>query len=210
LTVWQSAVIIHTYFNNTGTEMFEIETLDAADGTEAYDQAEEMIEAQGATTYLGSGLYGRVFGSPDNDVVYKISHVCDNDGYIAYVKTLAQQKTHNPYTPKIYGVRFIVSKQNEVMVVAMEKLAPLTKAEDNIPYWFSDTLHRRNFHDVMTEPTVRARLGITNRTLPKPLSEAIKVLKASKSKCNKSIGWDLHKGNFMLRGQQIVCTDPLA
>lgn len=193
--------------------MFAVEKYEVKQ--EAYSVAKEMIKAQGKYKAIGSGAYGTVYGSKDSKVVYKVGDTSDNVGYLSYIKVLAKQKKHNPFLPKIYGVRFIRSKSgDEVFVVAMEKLEPLARGMGDVCDWFEDELQREDFHWNKSRDKVEDLLGV-KRSLPKPLTEALEVLRKAYKESNggrrwDSADWDLHGGNFMMRGRQIVVTDPLA
>ena len=185
--------------------MFEIERYKIKG--DAYYTAKEMIRAQGAETCLGSGAYGRVYGSNKSDVVYKMGDASDNEGYLAFIKTLSKQKTHNPYLPRIYGVRFIKdSKGNEYFVVAMERLQSLPSKYYRVAKLMDDMITEDNKD--RNDAEVEKIVGI-KRSVPKELTQAIRVLRAAYNSNKRNLDWDLHSGNFMLRGRQVVVTDPL-
>jgi hypothetical protein len=190
--------------------MFAVEKYEVKQ--EAYSVAKEMIKAQGKYKAIGSGAYGTVYGSKDSKVVYKVGDTSNNVGYLSYIKVLSKQKKHNPYLPKIYGVRFIRSKSgDEVFVVAMEKLQPLKRGMGEVCDWFEDELSGYNRDSF---GNAEAALGV-KKIVPKPLTEALDVLRKAHSEGNSgrrwdSADWDLHCGNFMMRGPQVVVTDPLA
>lgn len=181
---------------------------------EAREVAEKMIKAQGKYKAIGSGAYGVVYGSKDSKVVYKVGDTSDNVGYLAYIKVLSKQKKHNPFLPKVYGVRFIKDADgDEVFVVAMERLEPLKRGMSDICDWFEDELVENDRWGSDTNK-VEAALGV-KKIVPKPLTEALEVLRKAHNESNSGrrwdcADWDLHSGNFMMRGRQIVVTDPLA
>lgn len=183
--------------------MFEIERYKIKG--DAYYTAKEMIRAQGAETCLGSGAYGRVYGSKEGKVVYKMGDASDNEGYLAFIKTLSKQKTHNPYLPQIYGVRFIKdSKGNEYFVVAMERLQPLPSKHFDVADVMQDLITGSK-----DSSSAEAIVGI-KRSVPKQLVQAVRVVRDAYKSKQRYVNWDLHSGNFMLRGQQVVITDPLS
>lgn len=173
---------------------------------DAYGFVQTMIKAQGEFRRLGSGAYGVVYGSKKSNIVYKVGEVSDNDGYIAFIKTLAKQKTHNPYLPRVYGVRFIKDKRgDEYFVVAMERLQELPGRLEDAADMLRDLLEEEKG----IEDAAAKQLGI-KMTVPKELKAAIKILKQAYKEASKTYAdWDLHFGNFMVRGRQIVVTDPL-
>ena len=167
--------------------------------------AKEMIHAQGAKTCLGSGCFGRVYGSKKSKIVYKLGDARDNDGYLAYLEILARQKQHNPYLPQIYGVRFIKdSKGNEYFVVAMERLQPLPSKHFDVADVMQDLITGSK-----DSSSAEAIVGI-KRSVPKQLVQAVRVVRDAYKSKQRYVNWDLHSGNFMLRGQQVVITDPLS
>lgn len=171
----------------------------------AEDVAMEMIRAQGEYHKLGSGSYGAVYGSRKSNVVYKIGDAHDNDGYLAFINVLAKQKKHNPFLPKIYGVRFIKDKRgNEYFVVAMERLQELPCRMEDATDFLRDYIQDR---EVSTHNGAKM-LGV-KISVPAALKQAIKVAEQAR-KSAKWADWDLHDGNFMVRdGKQVVMTDPL-
>ena len=184
--------------------MFEIEkhTVDQ----DARSWVTEMIRSQGDFRRLGSGAYGVVYGSRKSNIVYKMGEVNDNDGYLAFIKVLAKQKKHNPYLPRVYGVRFIKDKNcNEYFVVAMERLQELPGRMEDAADLLRDIL----VEEKGIEDAAAAQLGI-KMSVPAELKTAIRVLKQAYKEASKSYAdWDLHNGNFMVRGRQLVVTDPL-
>lgn len=163
--------------------------------------AKALVKAQGKYKIVGSGCYGAVYGAKGSDIVYKIGDATDNDGYLAYVKQLSKQKTHNKFTPKIHGVRVYESKHDKYFVVAMERLSPLKREHHSLVDWFAEAFMNDNFKTMF-----RKELGII---VPKPLKELYELLVDSYTN-GRNVDWDLHSGNFMMRGDQIVIIDPLA
>lgn len=167
--------------------------------------ATQMILAQGASKFMGSGAFGRVYGDPRRNLVYKIGDIDANAGYLAYVKAIARHGRENAFLPRIYGVRYIKSKSGEddVFVVAMEKLSELPSGMEDSANWIADQLRGCD-----RTGKGMAALGV-KVSVPKQLKEALQVArKAYQESANAE--WDLHHGNFMVRdGRQLVLTDPL-
>ena len=181
--------------------MFKIETIVVKKN--AYKAAKELVEAQGKYRKIGSGAYGTVFGTKGSNVVYKVGEVDDNDGYLSYVRELASHKAHNPFTPKIYGVRIYEPEGygSSYFVVAMERLAK-GKGLCQVADWFEEQLCDNGN---TANPAALSMLGIK---MPKALLDALKILHRAYNRASYG-DWDLHGGNFMLRGKQVVITDPL-
>lgn len=191
--------------------MFTIEKLKVEGKMDAHNAAEKMINAQHKKMkFLGSGCYGSVYGAKDSDVVYKLGDVYDNTAYLSYIKVLAKQKKHNPFTPKVYGVRYIKDRHGDtVFVVAMEKLAKLPRGMHDVADVFENELDNGGYSD-STKDAEKA-LGI-ERKVPKTLAEAFSILRDAYDEAGgrRDANWDLHSDNFMMRGKQVVCTDPLS
>jgi len=192
--------------------MLKIETI-KVNGS-ARDAAKDMIKAQGAYKRIGSGAYGEVFGAKNSEVVYKLGDSTDNDGYWAFVKTLMKEKTHNPFLPKIHGVRVYKASTNrwgdedEYFVVAMERLARMPNKMNPARHWFCDQLERGSYSS--DTPDKGAVLLGVKMVVPKTLTDALKVLRKA-ARSSSCADWDLHGGNFMMRGaKQLVVIDPLA
>ena len=164
--------------------------------------AEQLVKDQpGEWGYLGSGVYGTVYGCKDKDWVYKVGKVSCNGPYLSYIKQLSKLETHNPYTPEIYGVRIYEGKPDSGFVVAMERLKPLDGSGRTKAWAFKDFMQEFRMDRGL------ASLGI-RLDVPAQLSELSKVLLTAKK--NSRGSWDMHQGNFMMRKKQLVVTDPLA
>lgn len=194
--------------------MLKIETIEVKGS--ARDAAKDMIKAQGAYKRIGSGSYGEVFGAKNSAVVYKLGDSTDNDGYWAFVKTLMKEKTHNPFLPKIHGVRVYKGTastnrwrdEDEFFVVAMERLTSMPNKMNPARHWFCDQLERGSYSS--DTPDKGAVLLGVKMVVPKTLTDALKVLRKA-ARSSSSADWDLHDGNFMIRGaKQLVVIDPLA
>lgn len=184
--------------------MFEIEKIkiDKRDSPETAIRV--LIKNQGRFTRIGSGCYADVYGNKKSNVVYKVGEVDSNAPYLAYVKALRVSRDANPYLPKIHGIRIYSNgcKYDDHFVVAMEKLTPLPRKLHSMPYFFERLLgdDGRDSDDYASA----VALGIISNHM----QHAIKLLhRAYKSERDSS--FDIHSGNFMLRGEQIVITDPL-
>ena len=202
--------------------MFNIETFKVEE--DPYKLAKEMIKAQlgKKARIIGSGVYGAVWSAKSSDIVYKIGDAENNDGYLSFIKVLAKQKTHNPFFPKIYGLRYIKRANpyhslESTFVVAMEKLNRLKDRNNAVTSFFNNELVDDEFDDEEFDDeeydNARKILGV-KQIIPKPLKTALSVLREAKKLGNSErrfgVVWDLHEGNFMQRGNQIVITDPLS
>lgn len=168
---------------------------------DADDVARKMIDFQGAH-YVGSGICARVYVNKRSKIAYKMGTVTANGGYISYVRTLANQKQQNPFTPKIYGMRYLRGwYDSEVFVVAMEALEELDYRKSTMATLLGRYLEYGESH-VFGD---FAGMGMSVNLSPE-LVQAREILHEAYSLGDA--GWDLHDGNFMMRGNQMVVTDP--
>lgn len=162
-----------------------------------------MIKAQGKFKCIGSGACAQVYGAKDSNIVYKVGEYDSSDGYVAYLKAIRKSASKNPFFPKIHGMRVYSNDHFEdIYVVAMERLTTLPRKMYSICDHF-EKLVCDDYDDIGCK-----LLGIKT-VMPKHLKHAITVLKNAK-RSSRYIDFDLHDGNFMMRGSQIVVTDPLA
>lgn len=184
------------------------------DGMSAAEQAVlEIIEGLGQSR-IGSGAFGVVYSDRGSDVVYKVCEANSNKAYMSFVKQLSKQKQDNPFLPQIYGCAVFTSDAQNVhgdgkdsyFVVVMERL------NDQRPDGFYDAIntveglcdpYEGKHKDTNLLPGIRT-------VVPRALRQAVSLMKRAKRGCSEA-GWDLHGGNFMIRGErQLVVIDPLA
>jgi hypothetical protein len=195
--------------------MFKTETIKCKGKKSAMDTATEMVKAQAeGMRMIGSGCYGYVYGVKGSDVVYKVGDANDNAGYLSYIDQLKRTKKHNPFTPKIYGVRIYEGVYGEkAFVVAMERLTPHKSNAQRIMMhkvasWFEDNLTEDYDRTDMSCPALGVQV-----TMPDALTECVAMIRKAYDNGRFFGDWvdyDFHAGNFMFRGKQVVCIDPLA
>ena len=172
----------------------------------------EIIEGLGQTR-IGSGAFGVVYSERSSDVVYKVCEANSNKAYMSFVKQLSKQKQDNPFLPKVYGCAVFTSdarhdgKKDSYFVVVMERL------DDRRPEGFYEAICKV---EGLCDPFESERSKAENllpgikTVVPRALRQAVKLMQRAKRGCNDA-GWDLHGGNFMMRGaNQLVVIDPLA
>jgi hypothetical protein len=195
--------------------MIKIETIVTPD-PDAF--VKEMIKFQGNYRLIGSGSYGEVFGSKSSNIAYKVGGIEDNFPYLTFVNEVIKESKHNPFFPKIYGVRYIRAKKSgddeDLFVVAMERLRRLPKKT-----W-------REFEPLVVaglDPECSSdnskfldtALSIGFDVKPNSdLKRAIKLLKKIDEEYGdyEIVVFDLHKENFMCRTEWSlhVFVDPFA
>lgn len=167
--------------------------------------AKHLVDSQGNYTYLGAGAFGTVYGCSDTNIVYKIGDTNLNTSYLSYVRELSRLKKPNKFLPKIYGCKIFKYHRESHFVVAMERLHP------GYGRAFFDAADK--FEEILrydeTETNTSDLLGI-QEIMPKTLIDAVKLVKRAYTRAEDA-DWDLHHGNFMMRGKnEIVITDPIA
>jgi len=173
---------------------------------------------------IGSGLYGRVYTSNGTPYVVKFFKGHDS-GYRSWIETIAELANTGPlakYTPKISRVLCYrmpdADYQGEVpgetihdtWVVYMERLAGYN--EQGTIRGAKNDMRIRKFGDLFRNIMYRARYCEDEPFDYSKLSpihrDLIALILIAREKYGS--GCDCHNGNIMLRGSQIVITDPLA
>ena len=180
--------------------MFTIQEVKVKEYPEIF--VHKMIK-KGKYRRIGSGAYADVYAKSKADKqVIKVGEVKRNKGYLGYLRMLAKQKTHNPFTPKITEVVFYTMRgEDAYFVVKMERLTRLPDRLESVVDWFEEELDDRCYGSYALRV-----LGIQEK-LPLNLKNLLKLLR--KAEVASKGRFDMHYGNFMMRGKQIVCTDPL-
>ena len=186
--------------------MFKIETHKVKGS--AFDFAEQMIKAQGSFKIKGSGSYANVYVDPSKDYVYKM--YSRDYGYDCYLKFLQSQKQQNPFAPKVYAVRVLKGTDgSRCTVVCTEKLKPFTtkgqkhKGERMKIFRKAEFLFEK-YYQFLYDSDGIYRIKSSKDKLVR-LVEDLYAFYGTKH-CGSP---DIHKGNLMLRGNQVVITDPL-
>lgn len=158
-----------------------------------YDDLIKQLRQQGSRL-VGRGLYAKVFSHPTNKkVVIKVA--ADDKGYGAYVKW-ALKRQGNPLVPIIFDHKRLTIEDIIVTVTTIEKLKPI---QDR---FFGHALASEFLFDEIEEALDERRY--LYKLLPDYSSSVLKFL------YRNSDMLDLHSGNVMLRGKQLVITDPFA
>lgn len=144
---------------------------------------------------LGNGYFSTVFQHPTReDVAVKV--VAGDTQYLRFLR-FASKYPKNPYLPKIYSVTKHVSSGSSYYIVMMEKLRKL-------PYQ-----KYRKWRVKLKTGNTLAQFSHKLRELSKTcedkhLREIFKFL------YRNQFYFDLHGGNVMQRGDQLVIVDPMA
>lgn len=173
--------------------------------------AEDMTEVECVSTfmdefkkahnlrYLGSGVAGAVYGNKAQDYVYKLFDL-DDIGYMIYLSH-ALRNQEKATVPTIYGIRIFRTKA----LVCMEKLQASTKV-------IRGYNRRDDVIDTLWDIS-RGRPTDANKSKRFSANDIAELQDTFKKLKRQSDGTfadlDLHDGNFMFRGNQLVLTDPL-
>ena len=157
----------------------------------------EHLTKEEKVELLGRGFAGHVFQHPTmKDVAVKVVHG-DDENYLKFARW-AKKNSHNPFVPKIHGIENVVDDDGDkYVIIFMEKLQSMSLAA-----------YKRFVEDDLgadAEELTGADIEIAAReTEDGDLRQVLKFL----LKFDDAL--DLHDDNFMLRGKQVVFTDPLA
>lgn len=170
---------------------------------------------EGLTQIGNDGMYAKAWSSDELPFVIKIGWMNDY-GYLSYLEILHELELDNPYLPRIHDVTlFLVrgeERKNGVYVVRMEKLQrgefknPWSEKDDT-PFAQQCRLFRQNATlklRAKMEPAAEDALAVIQLAFERA-QEKVKDISD-----HTNVRYDLHFYNFLLRGEQMVITDPIA
>lgn len=158
--------------------------------------------------WLGGGFYSSVFRHEKAPgYVFKVQNQDNQDGYRLWAEE-AMRHPDNPFMPKIYG---IVDCGLQHRVYVLEVLTPVP---DTVPDWgprihadrylghldYGTPTDNRGLKDKLTKEVGRTRAG---REFLEAVERIARIILSFQCAA------DLHSGNVMLRGDQVVITDPV-
>lgn len=165
------------------------------------DTAEEKLKDLGWYT-LGQGANAKVFGNPSYPYVLKLFST-DDYCYRAFL-TYAIANQSNPLLPKVRGKLLRIT--NDILAVRLEKLTKISEME----FAKYDRILTELFNNIYLLTSGSDHADEVFRNIQKKFPKYTNFIKTmidifSKVRCDP----DLHAGNFMLRGKQIVVIDPV-
>lgn len=171
---------------------------------ETIDQYVKRLKRSGVKE-LGRGFFSKVFAHPHTDTV-AVKLTCKVDRrYINYAKK-CQQLQENVWLPKVMSINSVRFSNAQRHLIFMERLAPakahhVKKAIQQILAGTTVTNTRKfkTFHDFSAD--------IWSRVAAQSPSAHIRELAQIMYRLRPD---DLHNGNVMMRGEQLVFTDPVA
>ena len=160
---------------------------------------------------LGKGANATVFQHPrDPTVAVKVFSTYDKyfQEYIKWVR----KNQRNVFAPKLKGKATVYMRKNSpgIGILFMERLTPVTKEDERKwTQYFASFIHHRypgdsyvRFGSLMNKGDLEELA--TNPEVPKDVKDIFKFLRQHEPRLDPS------SANFMLRGDQLVFTDPLA
>lgn len=153
----------------------------------------EKLNNMGYKKYnIGSGYYGQVYARPEDNFVVKIFR--HDVGYTKFLEFI-RSNINNPYVPKLKGK--IIKLPNRYSIVRIEKLK-------KIDYELFSQIEFASYND-RNKPLIDE----INKKYP-GLLDFIDQLRNEVKNSQGKIGYDLHPGNMMMRGDTPVITDPFS
>lgn len=160
-----------------------------------------ILDGLGWKKISNNAAYSSVFANPAKNYVIKLFEYTDL-GYIKFLTlAVANRRQGNPHFPVLHGMPVRVTPNT--MSVRLERLAPMTSYDD-IRWWIRFMSDRDWERSIRYHPDSQAFLA----RWPKFMDALVALKKLAKS--DSSIRFDLHSGNFMMRGDTPVITDPFA
>lgn len=164
---------------------------------------------------IGNGAYGKVFYSEKNpDIVIK---VFSDKSYKFWYKIVKENGFDNPYYPKFKGSPVKIG--DGLWAVRMEKLSPLESRDGFLisqismytTYLAKTSYGIEYLRSHLSSKDYKLIDSIKKEAITENLEELINTLLFALSKGENSLKYllDLHQGNFMRRGKQLVLVDPL-
>lgn len=149
---------------------------------------------------LGHGSFGSVYGKAGQDRVIKILHG-ENDGWLDYVTWANKKGYGGTFAPKLYSYKLVKTLGGTFGIASMERLEKTISGMDPkdgrylLPSMFQYSVQYGNQKATDFLDTLQPGLA--------------KFAVDFKEKFQH--GYDLHRGNFMIRkDEQVVVTDPIS
>jgi hypothetical protein len=193
IELWYSAVLIKEI------AVFDIQVHSCGD---AKQRAIELSDCQSMEP-LGRGCFAGVWPS-DHGRVVRISHSISDWGYLSYLEQIQAISGFNPWVPRVYGAEIWMDNRGAMcMMVEMERL---TRPWDEWGYGGGEW---SPFLKIIQEVDDYV-CGVSRFDWIEDNVQLMQVIRAIKrAKQISGCDVDMHNGNFMMRGIQLVVTDPL-
>lgn len=163
---------------------------------------------------LGGGAYSQVFQHPEfGNVITKV-YTAKDTKYARYLKWVMSNQ-NNPYVPQIIEqVKYKSPTGDAYNIVFMEKLEPVKRARQYMDAWLGafegiTKEEETGLYDAIKAMNMVAMFSQLRKLIPKYGDEDLKKV-WNHIKTFGARSMDLHPGNVMLKGKQLVITDPVA
>lgn len=175
-----------------------------------------MKNAGYAKHMLGSGLYGVVFEKPNTNFVYKLFDAHD-DGYLKFLKFVLKNQ-NNKHVPKVMGQPIRLDFDNRGSGKGVNINAYIVKLERLEETNLSNPHHAEQYKLVMgiisslekirlNDPMRSGAMNYLNK-IETQYPDLVNILEDINDLSPSEM--DMHSGNVMMRGNDIVITDPYA
>jgi hypothetical protein len=184
--------------------------------TALFEAYMETVERTLCGRELGRGLFAKVFTyEGDTSKVIKFSRGSTDRAYLLYVQQIFKLRTHCPYLPVIHSATLLVNleKYKEYrelgkshtearleasrLLVVTERLqsvraVPASESWEEISSTVLNNIRKCSYAEKLSSRQLQRTAAVIARIIRK-----------------WDRGIDMHAGNFMVRGEQLVFTDPV-
>ncbi len=168
-----------------------------------YNTFVERLEAQGYS-WGDAGAFAEVYINKQTKRVVKIGE--KGDAYLVFAKAVfalsKQRQPLNPYLPRIYNL----TVRSTWYMVEMELLQPLRGSQ----HAKEGTRLIEALERVVGRGRCPRDIAVYITQFPSQVWELAAIISLAINDSSRSPVLDLHHCNLMLRGHQLVVTDPLA
>jgi hypothetical protein len=174
---------------------------------EALELFEHFTEAAQKSGWIlkGSGAFGAVFWKAGKPYVYKVFFDPDT-AYRTYIEWCLKNQ-HNPFVPKVGKIIKVPGTD-----IFINKIELLTRADDNVSA-VKKYIDYDYLENVDKDSPFWRRSGMYVSSLEKALVSLYKNNRDFRDLIDhlkEDWNFDVHWGNYMLRGEQLVVIDPIA
>lgn len=159
------------------------------------------------------GFYSQVFQHPTLDNVVVKVFTNNDQPYWRYVKWCVKHQ-HNPFVPQILDVVKVKCPRQSYGIVFLEKLKPIRKASQLVKLLALslNASHREveQLNKHFESQSMLRLYSLIDRVVRKGKSNSDFAQVWLQIERQGSSKFDLHHGNAMLRGRQLVITDPVS
>jgi len=152
--------------------------------------------AQYGFRYVGQGFYGIVFEKPGYPYIFKVFK--EDPGYLSYVR-FCKSHQDNVHIPKIKGN--IIKINDDTYAIRTEKLRPIEGRVGNAITSMSNYMRKIYRYERLSD--------FAKQDLEELSVEYPGIYELFKYFLENGYNLDMHSENLMMRGSDIVLTDPV-